>query len=115
MTTEDRLLNMATAAKLLGVPTKRLRRTLVAAHDQKGNVLVRVRHLYFVTESALRTLFPQIFSNTRSTIDERISTLEHEIETLNRTLTETRKSLYQARTRIRVLEERMKPGKAQND
>jgi len=115
MTTEDRMLGMPEAAKLLGVGTKRLRRTLIRAHAQHGNVLVKINRLYYVTESALRTLLPLVFSNTRSTVDDRISALETEVERTHKTLLETRQDLYRAKLRIKTLEARLKPGKALDD
>lgn len=108
---EDRLLSMLDASKLLGVSPRRLRGALLRAHAERGNVMVRINRWYFVTESALRTLFPQIFSNTKVKVDDRFAALEQHVALLESQVNETKKTLYAARVRIRQLEAQLRPGK----
>lgn len=109
---EDRLLSMQRVAKMLGLRSaKTLTPKLQALHERDGNVLVYVNKRYYITESALRNVFPQIFSNTKSKVDDRFAALEQHVSLLESQVNETKKTLYAARVRIRQLESQLRPGK----
>lgn len=103
---EDRLLGMTQVSRLVGMTNSRpLRERLRALHAERGDVLTQIRGHYYITESALRNMFPQIFSNTRSKVDDRFEQLESKLELLETKLLKTKQQLYQARVRIREHEQ----------